>query len=97
MEKTNLQIQIENACKLIARKIEEAVENGATIERPFNGAAIIDGVIITLDLAGEPKICLNIGSPIIQSLFEPDEETLLKERDKLTKQLEEINSKLATK
>lgn len=95
MEKTNLQIQIENAGKLIARKIEEAIENGAKIEKPFHGAAIIDGAIITTDLAGKAKICLDIDSPIIQTVFEPDEETLLQERDKLTKQLEEINSKLA--
>lgn len=97
MEKTNLQIQIENAYKLIARKIEEAIENGAKIEKPFNGAAIIDNVIVTTDLSGAPRLCLELDSPIIQSLFEPDEETLLKERDKLTKQLEEINSKLAQK
>lgn len=97
MGKTNLQIQIENASKLITRKIEEAIENGAIIEKPFNGAAIIDGVIITLDMDGNPRIGLSADSPIIRALFEPDEEQLLKERDELQKKLDNINSKLANK
>lgn len=97
MEKTNLQIQIENASKLITRKIDEALENGAKIERPFNGAAIIDGVFITLDLDGNSRVWLNADSPIIRALFEPDEEQLLKERDELQKKLDAINSKLEKK
>lgn len=95
-KKQTLQKWIDNEAILIAKRLDEAIAEGASIRMPFAGALCIDDIYLNLDLSG--KVCLNMKIPSerIAKIFEPDEDELLAQRDALQIKINEINTKLQT-
>lgn len=94
---TLLQKIIAQKEKQIARAIEEAVENGATVEHEMGGLSYIDGILVQRPCYGQQcdaVIVLQLNSQVIKEAIADDPETLARRKDDLIKQIAEIDKQL---
>ena len=96
-EKTTLQKIKEQLEKKMTRAIVAAIDEGTECKINPNGVIgglRIDGVFLTPKIEGSRGFVLNIDTPEIDQLFEPNREYLKSRAEELRAELEEIEKQL---
>jgi protoporphyrinogen oxidase len=94
MEQTTLQKIIEQKADQIRRAIEQAIDEGAELQKVTPDLCKIDGVMVWKNKSGTNSVVLTFESPKIAKAFEPSKEDLAELADKKRKELAEIEQQL---
>lgn len=96
-EKTLLQRIVAQTEIQIAQAIEEAIDNGAVIDRMLSGVVYIDGVLVQQSSPEEgcdAVVVLGLKSEKIKKALMDDAETLAMRKESLIRQIAEIDKQL---
>ena len=94
MEQTRLQKIIDQKKQQIKGAIEQAIEEGAELQKVTPDLCKIDGVMVWKNNNGTNSVVLTFESPKIASVFEPSKEDLAKLAEQKRKELAEIEKQL---
>ena len=96
-EKTTLQRIVDQKAEQIRFAIEDAIDNGAKIEKNFTNFAEIDGIFLQKnDKTSQVVVVLRFDSPKIAKVFEPSKDELEKIAAQKRAELKEIEKQLKT-
>ena len=94
-EKTTLQRIVDQKAEQIRFAIEDAIDNGAKIEKESTDFATIDGIFLQRnDNSSKFVVVLRFDSPKIAKVFEPTKDELEKIAAKKRAELEEIEKQI---
>ena len=96
-EKTTLQRILEQKSEQIMVAIEDAIDNGAKIEKESTDFATIDGIFLQKNYkTSQVVVVLRFDSPKIAKVFDPSKDELEKIAAQKRAELEEIEKQLKT-
>lgn len=92
--KTTLQKIVEQKADQIRIAIEQAIDDGAKIEKSFTRCATIDDIFLQQEIGGGLAIVLRFDSDKIAKLFEPSKDDLEKLAEQKRAELADIENQI---